>query len=193
MKNILLTAKNFLYLILMILSAIYLVLRVTSIVLVKGFDFVIFLRTSEINLMNIAPTTDIFMSAICFTIPYIYFNGMKRVVISFIGCLLFTYSVFMWLPMMAFSLSLSPIESPSLTGKYAVAHYSNRNDSGEKILRIEVYKQQYPLLYKLEAEESEVFSVKDDYETIDLFEKNLYKFNEDKNSLSYGKMKVQLK
>ena len=129
LKTILLTAKNFLYLILMILSAIYLVLRVTSIVLVKGFGFVIFLRTSEINLMNIAPTTDIFMSAICFTIPYIYFNGMKRVVISFIGCLLFTYSVFMWLPMMAFSLSLSPIESPSLTGKYAVAQYSNRNDS----------------------------------------------------------------
>jgi len=169
------------------------VLRVTSIVLVNGFGFVIFLRTSEINLMNIAPTTDIIMSAICFTIPYIYFNGMKRVVISFIGCLLFTYSVLMWLPMMAFSLSLSPIESPTLTGKYAVAQYSNLNDSGEKILRIEVYKQQYPLLYKLAAEESEVFSEKDDQETIELFEKNYYKFNEDKKSLTYGKMKILLK
>ena len=45
----------------------------------------------------------------------------------------------------------------------------------------------------LQAKESEVFSEKDDQETIDLFEKNLYKFNEDQKSLSYGKMKVQLK
>ena len=82
MKTHLITIKNYIYMILMVLSAIYLVLRVVSIVLVKGFDFIIFSRTYEINLLNLAPSMDIVMSAICYTIAFMYFNGLKRVGMS---------------------------------------------------------------------------------------------------------------
>lgn len=177
----------------MVLSAIYLVLRVISIVLVKGFDFVIFSRTYEINLLIVAPSMDIIMSAICFTVAFIYFNGIKGVAISLIAFLLFMYSIFMWFPTMISSQSLTSIESPSLTDKYAVSQYSFEGHQGERILHILVYKEHYPLLYKLVTEESETFSKKDDYKTIDSFEKKNYKINEEHNFLYYGEMKVPLK
>lgn len=179
--------------ILMILLAIYLVLRVVSIVLVKGFDFIIFSRTYEINLLNLAPSMDIVMSAICFTIAFIYFNGLKRVVISFAAFLIFIYSVFMWFPMMIVSQSLTSIEGPSLTDNYAVYQASYQGHLGEGVLHIAVYKEHYPLLYKLVTNESQKFSKKDDYKTVDSFEKNNYKISEDHKFIYYGEMKIALK
>lgn len=193
LKTHLITIKNYIYMILMILSAIYLVLRVVSIVLVKGFDFIIFSRTYEINLLNLAPSMDIVMSAICFTIAFIYFNGLKRVVISFAAFLIFIYSVFMWFPMMIVSQSLTSIEDPSLTDNYAVHQASHQGHLGEGVLHIAVYKEHYPLLYKLVTNESQKFSKKDDYKTVDSFEKNNYKISEDHKFIYYGEMKIPLK
>ncbi|PIC83569.1 hypothetical protein [Sporosarcina sp. P1] len=193
MKTYLITLKNYIYRVLMILSAIYLVLRVVSIVLVKGFDFMIFSKTYEINLLNLAPSMDILMSAICFTVAFIYFDGLKRVVISFAAFLLFIYSVFMWFPMLIVSQSLTPIEDPSLTDNYAVHQVSHQGHLGEGVLYIAVYKEHYPLLYKRVTSESQRFSKKDDYETVDSFDKNNYTISEDQKYLYYGKMKIPLK
>lgn len=177
----------------MVLSAVYLILRVVSIVIVKCFDFILFSRTYEINLLNLAPSMDIVMSAICFTIAYIYFNGLKRVVISFVAFLIFIYSVVMWFPMMIVSQSLTSIEDPSLTDNYAVYQASDQGHLGEGVLHIAVYKEHYPLLYKLVTNESQKFSKKDDYKTVDAFEKNNYKISEDHKFIVYGEMKIPLK
>ena len=193
MKTYLISIKNYIYMILIVLSAIYLVLRVVSIVLVKGFDFIIFSRTYEINLLNLAPSMDIVMSAICFTIAFIYFNGLKRVVITFAAFLIFIYSVFMWFPMMIASQRLTSIEDPSLTDNYAVYQVSHQGHLGEGVLHIAVYKEHYPLLYKLVTKESRKFSKKDDYKTVDSFEKNNYKISEDHKFIYYGDMKIPLK
>lgn len=179
--------------ILMVLSAIYFVLRVVSIVLVKGFDFIIFSRTYEINLLNLAPSMDIVMSGICFTIAFIYFNGLKRVFISFAAFLLFTYSVIMWFPMMIVSQSLTSIEDPSLTDNYAVHRASHQGHIGEGVLHIEVYKEEYPFLYKLVTSDSQKFTKKDDGKTVDAFEQNHYKISEDHKFIVYGEMKIPLK
>lgn len=177
----------------MVLTVIYLILRVVSIVLVNGFDFIIFSRTYEINLLNLAPSMDIVMSAICFTIAFIYLNGLKRVVISFGAFLIFIYSVFMWFPMMLVSQSLTTIEDPSLTDNYAVYLASHQGHLGEGVLYIEVYKEHYPLLYKLVTSESQEFSKKEDYKTVDSFEKNSYTVSEDHKFIYYGEMKIPLK
>ena len=193
LKTHLMTMKNYIYMVLMILSAIYLVLRVVSIVLVKGFDFMIFSRTYEINLLNLAPSMDILMSAICFTVAFIYFNGLKRVVISFAAFLLFIYSVFMWFPMLIVSQSLTSIEHPSLTDNYAVHRVSDQGHLGEGVLHIAVYKEHYPLLYKRVTSVSQKFSKKDDDKTVDSFEKNNYKISEDQKFIYYGEMQIPLK
>lgn len=192
LRGHLLAIKKFVYMTLMVLSFIYLVLRMVSIILVKGFDFIIFSRTYEINLLNLAPSIDIVMSAICFNVAFIYFNGLKRVIISFAAFLIFIYSLLMWFPMMIVSQSLTSIEDTSLTDNYAVHQSSHQGHLGEGMLYIAVYKEHYPLLYKLITSESQKFSKEDDSETVDAFEKNNYIISEDHKFICYGEMKIPL-
>ena len=85
----------------------------------------------------------------------------------------------MWFPMMIVSQSLTSIKDPSLTDNYAVHQASHQGHLGEGVLHIAVYKEHYPLLYKLVTNESRKFSKKDDYKTVDSFEKNNYRISED--------------
>lgn len=188
LMNIASTLKDIICLFFLTLSLLYLMLRITMFVLTKTFDFVIFSRTLESNLWDIAWSTDIIMGFICFFASTLFF---KNRILSFSIFLVTMFSMSIWLFMMMGSKSLIPISDPSLKGNYAIHQYLYPEYSDTVALAITVYKESYPLLYKAVNSTTESVS-RDDIETITLFNKAEYKISDDGKTLSYGKVEIFL-
>ena len=114
--------KNGIHLFFIVLSVIYIMLRIVMFVLVKNFDFVIFSRTLDGNLWDQAWTWDIIVGFIFFLASSLYFNNR---IVPFIVFLTTLFSCSIWIIMMMGSNTLIPIESSSLKGNYAIYKYSN--------------------------------------------------------------------
>lgn len=183
------TSKDIICLFSLTISFIYLMLRITMIVLTKKFDFVIFSRTLESNLWDLAWSTDIIMGIICFFAITLYF---KNKVLSISIFLVTMFSISIWLFMMLGSKTIIPISDPSLNGNYAIHQYLYPTYKDTLTLKVTVYKESYPLLYKAINTTTESVSSRDDKETITLFNKAAYQISDDGKTLSYGKMSISL-
>ncbi|MFJ8462093.1 hypothetical protein ACIQ57_23730 [Lysinibacillus xylanilyticus] len=182
------TSKELICLFFLTLSLLYMILRITMFVLTNTFDFVIYSKTLESNLWDLAWSTDIIMGFICFFASSLYF---KNRILSFSIFLMTMFSMSIWVFMMLGSKSLIPISDPSLKGNYATHQYLYPEYHDTVVLAITVYKESYPLLYKAANSTTESVS-DDDTETITLFNKADYKISDDGKTLSYGKLKISL-
>jgi len=171
-------------------SALYLIIRLTMVVLTQAFDLVIYSRTFGINLWNLAWTTDIIVAFFCHIASFLYF---RRKAFSFLIFVILLCSIIVWWPAMIFSKEIITINSPLLKDNYAISQDITDSASPEKhIISISVYKEIYPLLYKHHGMEMKLVSRKEDAETISLFNKKIYTISEDGKTLSYGKLIIPL-
>lgn len=191
MKNKTSTIIEKISLVFVVLSFLYVALRIVMFVLVKKFDFVIYSRTLETNLWDQAWTWDIIMGFTFFLASSLYFNNK---ILPFIVLLISMFSCMIWILMMLGSKTLIPIEDTSLKENYAIYQYLYPGHQDELILVATVYKESYPLLYKtIDETRRSVSETNDkDKETIALFKEVDYKISDDGKTLSYGKFKVSL-
>lgn len=183
------TIINGIHLFFIILSVIYIMLRIAMFVLVQKFDFVIISRTLEANLWDQAWTWDIIVGFIFFLASSLYFNNR---ILPFIVFLTTLFSCSIWIIMMMGSNTLIPIESSSLKGNYAIYKYSNPAANNGTTLVATIYKEHYPLLYKAVEETWEDYSREIDKETVTLFKEDVYEISDDGKNISYGKFKIPI-
>ena len=176
-------------LVFVVLSFLYVALRIAMFVLVKKFDFVIYSRTLETNLWDQAWTWDIIIGFTFFLASSLYFENK---ILPFIVLLVAMFSCWIWFLMMLGSKTLIPIEDTSLESNYAINNFSYPALTGETVLVATIYKEHYPLLYKAVEEARETFIESSDMETIRLFRDEEYIISDDGKTLSYGKFKVPL-
>ncbi len=184
------TFRDKVCLILLIVSALYIIIRLTMVILTQAFELVIYSRTFGINLWNLAWTTDIIVAFFCHIASFLYF---RRKAFSFLIFVILLCSIIIWWPAMIFSKEIVAINNPSLKDNYAISQNLTDSASPEKfVISVRVYKEVYPLLYKYHGMEMELVSRKEDAETISLFNKKIYTISEDGKTLSYGKLIVPL-
>ena len=176
-------------LVFVVLSFLYVALRIVMFVLVKKFDFVIYSRTLETNLWDQAWTWDIIMGFTFFLASSLYFENK---ILPFIVLLIAMFSCLAWFVMMLTSKTLIPIEDASLDENYAINKFSYPAHTGETILVATIYKEHYPLLYKAVEEARETFIDSSDMETIRLFRDGEYNVSDDGKTLSYGKFMIPI-
>lgn len=131
----------------LIIFAIYLIIRIIMIVLTQGFDFSIYSRTLELNLWDIAWTTDLFMGIIGTLSASIFF---KNKIPAFIIFLLTVFSCYFWFIAMITTKNLTPIEDSSLKEKYAFEKQLTTTEYRDiRQLRVIIYKEVFPYCINL--------------------------------------------
>lgn len=88
---------------------------------------------------------------------------------------------------------MTPIKSPLLKNKYAFEKQLTTTEYRNiRQLRVIVYKETFPLLYKPSKTTTVRVSRKNDIETMTLFNNGIYEVSERENSIYFGSMKVPL-
>lgn len=165
--------------------------KVTMIILTQIVDLTIYSRTFGINLWDLAWSTDILVGLVCHIASFLYF---RRKVFSFLVLGMTLCSILIWWPAMMFSKSLITIHRPILKDNYTIFQDITDSDSPDKyFLTVGVYKEIYPLLYRYHGRKVELFSEKENLETLSLFNRKMYTIRENGKTLSYGKLIVPLK
>lgn len=185
------TFRDKVCLILLIISALYLIIRLTMVVLTQQFNFVIYSRTFELNLWDVAWATDIFIGYIGTISSFFFFKNKIPSIVIFLVTILLCY---FWIVMMLTTKNLIPVEHPSVKENYAFERQLTTTEYRDiRQLRVIVYKEELPLLYKTSRTTTERVSEKHEIETITLFNKASYEVSEDGKTISFGSMKVPLK
>lgn len=116
------------------------------IILTQGLGFSIYSRTLELNLWDVAWTTDVFMGIIGTISTFIFFHHKIPSLIIFLVTI---FSVYFWFITMISAKNMTPIKSPLLKNKYAFEKQLTTTEYRNiRQLRVIVYKETFPLLYK---------------------------------------------
>lgn len=180
---------NGIHLFFIVLSMIYILLRIIMIILVIKLDFVLYSRALEANLWTLGWTWDIIIGFVFILASSFYFQNK---ILPFILFLTTLVSCSIWWLMILVSQPLTLIEDTSLKGNYVIHKYSYPSSNDETTLVATVYKESYPLLYKETDKVRGVYFDEKDIETITLFNENHYAISDDGKIMFYGAFKVPM-
>lgn len=189
MKEKLVVIKDRICKLSLVISAIYLLLRITMIVLTVRFDFSLFFRNPDLNLWAAAWILDVVVGFIAMFSSILYF---KNRILSFVLMLTTVFSLVIFIFAVAFTERLTSIEDPILKENYAISQDRNVVGSGRYILSVRIYKEVFPLVYKLSDSIAEEVTETDDKDILYSFEDENYKISEDGKTLSYGRITLSL-
>lgn len=185
-----LSMRTLLFLPPFLLFVAYFILRIVMIIVVQTFDFVIYSRKLQLNLWDIAWTTDLFMGIIGSLSAAILF---KNKLPSLILLLMTTFSFYIWFIAMITQKNLTPIQHPEVQEHYIFEKYVTPTEYKDmKQLSVIIYKEQFPLLYKHVNETTLRVSSEHNRETITRLNDGTYVVNEKENAIYFGVMKVPL-
>ncbi|MBS4210838.1 hypothetical protein [Bacillus sp. FJAT-50079] len=130
----------------LMISAIYLVLRIAMIVLTFGFDFSLFFRNPDLNLWAVAWISDVVIGFVALFSSILY---LKNRILSFVLMLTTSFSLVVFIFAISFTEQITSIEDPILKENYAVYQSLNSFRGDEYFFMAKVYKEVFPLVYKL--------------------------------------------